>query len=212
MQQNNPTERNVIEIDIVRIAKACRQKIWLILLVAAVMACFTFVNKKQTYVPTYKATATMYSRYADQDGASSANTDKLTGTCIAVLKTRKTLKEVIKSSGVDISTGKLSSMLTTSIVNNSHVYKISVTATDPEEAKTLANHTAKVLPKVVSSYYPEYETGIIDTAVTPSTPTNKDEAVKGALSSAVLGIALTCGVIAAKVFFTDPTKEKKARK
>lgn len=212
MQQNNPTERNVVEIDIVRIAKACRQKIWLILLVAAVMACVTFVNKKQTYVPTYKATATMYSRFADQNCAASDNIDKLTGTCVAVLKTRKTLNAVINTSGVDITVAQLSSTLTTSIVSNSQIFKISVTAADAEDAKALVNHSANVLPGIVRSYYPEYETGVIDYAPTPTTPTNKDDAVKGALSSAVLGIALTCGVIAAQVFFTDPTKKKKASK
>lgn len=179
MQQEYTSEE--ITIDLLKIVKAFWKKLWLILLVGILLGGAMFFYGKITYVPQYQTTATMYARLSSQDAASSASMDKLTGTCIAVLKTRMTLEEIAASSGLDISYSNISSMISASGIPNSTLFNIAVSGTDPDDITQIANTAADVLPGMVYSVYGECEVGVVDYALVPATPSNGSGVMKNTL-------------------------------
>ena len=64
---------------------------------------------------------------------------KLVDTYIVILRSRSTLNDVIKKSGVDYSYEEMREMVAASAVNNTEIFSISVTSEDKEEAERIAN-------------------------------------------------------------------------
>lgn len=54
------TETDEFEIDVFRVCKALRKKVWAIVLCIVILGGGVFACKKCTYIPQYAAGATMY--------------------------------------------------------------------------------------------------------------------------------------------------------
>lgn len=212
MQQEYSVENDEIEIDLLKIIKTVWKKLWLIVLVAALLGGGMFVYKKYTYVPRYETAVTMYCRLNNQEEAPEVGVDKLTGTCIAVLMTRTTLDKVADSVNLDITYDEIRSMVFAYGIPNSPLFEIAVSGTDPEEIALIANTAADILPEMVHSVYGECEVGVVDYALAPDAAQNSDGAAKDAVVAAALGAMLVCGIIAVKVIYTDWADARKNRK
>ena len=93
-------------------------------------------------------------------------------------------------------------MISASAVNNTEVFAIQVTSTDPEEAALLANTIADILPTKIASVIVGSSARIVDYAAVPksaSSPNVKKNAVIGAF----LGIVLSCCVIVVMELMDD---------
>ena len=144
-----------IEISLKEILMMLLRRWWIILLTSVVCAVgvfvYSYVNTKQTY----RATAMMYVNNADISiGASKLNitasditaAQSLVETYCVILNTRGTLERVIEESEVDYTYEQLRSMISAGSVNETEIFSISVTSTNAEEAKAIANTIAMVLP------------------------------------------------------------------
>ena len=207
------TEHDEIEIDLLKILKACLKKVWIILLVAAILGGGMFVYGKMTHVPAYTTTTTLYASYTkpvDTNASQNSLTEarSMVDTCTAVLNTRKTLEAVIAEAGVSMTSGKLSGMIAAAAVNKTEIFTVSVTAVNPEEAALLANAVGKVLPEHVAMVNNHSNVGVIDEALVPAAP-NSNSIVKDAVIAAVLGAFAVCGVIAVLCIVEDFKAAKK---
>ena len=164
----------VYEIDLIRLIKALWAHAWIIILTALIAGAAAFSYARFLVTPQYSSTAMMYvnnssfsigsTNVSISSGELSA-AQSLVDTYLVILKSRMTLEEVIEHSGVEYTYEELSSMITSGAVNGTEVFKITVTSTDPAEAKLLANTIAQVLPKSISNVVDGSSVRVVDYAV-----------------------------------------------
>jgi hypothetical protein len=94
---------------------------------------------------TYGETSTSIS---SGDLTTSRN---LVDSYIVILNTRETLVDVINYAGASYTYKELKSMITSAAVNETEIFKVTVTSTDPKEAERLANAVASVLPQRIGT-------------------------------------------------------------
>ena len=141
----------------------------------------------------FTATSRMYMVSASSDSVVNL-TDLNIGTSLSsdyveLMQTRPVVEGVIGELGLDYSYEQVLGMLSLSVVNNTRIVKISVTSTDPKEARDIANQMAKTsqveLPKVMEAPTPT----IAEMAVLPtsrSAPSLSKNVVLGAATVLML--------------------------
>ena len=205
MDSNSINNQNgEFEIDLQRLMKALLKRAWLIGLVAVICAVATFFGTYLLVTPLYQSSAMFYVNNSSIDvgdlsisgittGDLSASKD-LVNSYIVILKTRKTLNEVIDYADVDLSYGQLYNMVSASSVNGTEIFKVTVTSDDPEEAKILVDAIAYMLPKRIDSIIEGTSAKVVDSAVvatSPSSPSYTGNAMKGFL----VGLMLTAVLV-----------------
>ena len=200
-----------ITIDLLKIIKACWKKLWLILLVAAVLGGGMFAYGKATYVPVYETMITMYANPENREIAANTGFDTLTVTCINVLKTRTTLEGISEAAGLSIPHSRLAGMISAKEIAKTPLFQVTVTGGDPQQITLIANTVAEVLPEKVAIAVSNCNVGVMDPAVVPSSPVGNN-IMRNAAIAAILGVVLVCCIIAGKEIYSDwkAAKEKKA--
>lgn len=139
-------------IDLLHLLSVLWRKAWIIVLAGILLgaACFgwaTFMIP-ETYsssVMMYVNTETSLAGYSIS--LSDLNTAKsLVSTYMVILKSRETLLMILDEAESDRTYQELSNMITTSQVNGTEIFSITVTTTDAAEAAKLANAISDVLP------------------------------------------------------------------
>ncbi len=190
-----------LEISMKELLSMLLRRWWIILLTAAVftvgMFGYSYLNTKQTY----RATTLMYVNNADISiGAGKLNitasditaAQSLVDTYCVILNTRGTLERVIEKSEVEYTYEQLRSMISATSVNGTEIFSISVTSTNAEEAKAIANTIAIVLPERIAEIVEGSTVEVVDYAVVGA-PVSRGLA-KRALIGCLLGLALSCAL------------------
>lgn len=143
-QQNN----NVVEIDLGEVFSVIGSNILLILLVSVLVGGLTFFINHNIITPLYTSSTSIYiSTYsqsqASQDQQITVN-DTQVATSIAgdykeLIMGRTVLEGVIEKLGLDETYEELSSKVTVTNADNTHIIMISVTDPSPKRAQKLAN-------------------------------------------------------------------------
>lgn len=203
MDEKTMQNREEIEIDLKRLFSALLDRAWLIGIVAILCAVVTFAGTFFFITPTYQSSAMFYVNNTD---ISVGNTNLsltpsdisasrgLVDTYIVILNTRETLLDVIDYSGVDISYGALRGMIAASAVDETEVFRVTVTSTDPYEAEQLANAIAYILPKRISIIIEGSSAKVVDAAVVASAPSSPSY-TRNTLLGFVVGLVLAAGVV-----------------
>ncbi len=190
------------EIDIMELLKVFWRNIWTILLVSTI-ACALYLGYTLFFVtPSYQATASVY---VNNDSfsvgqtkftisASELTNSSLVSTYIYILDTRETMEEVIKQAGLNYSYQQLLGMISTSTVDNTSIFKITVTSSSPTEAEKIANTIVAVLPSRVAEVVEGSTVRVASYAIVPTHRSSPDY-TKNALMGFAVGAALSCGVI-----------------
>lgn len=164
-------------IDLVELLGQFIKKIWLLVLLSVIGGAISFAYSFAFIKPLYKSSALMYVNNSDisvgNTSFSISNADlsaakSLVSTYSVILKSRSVINDVIKMSGVNYSYDKMASMVEAKAVNNTEVFSITVTSTDPQEAEMLANIYANILPEKISSIVNGSDVKVVDYAVIAS--------------------------------------------
>lgn len=199
-----PKESQYMEIDLLRLAKALLHRAWAVVMVTIAAAVLAFAYAALVITPLYKSSALLYVNNSSISlaGASFSISSQelsaaksLVDTYTVILKTRTTLEAVIEKAGLEMDYDTLYAMVTTYGVNNTEIFKIEVTSSDPKEAEVIANTIASVLPEKISNIVDGSSVKIVDYAVVPSRKSSPN-ITKYTLAGAVAGFILICGVIA----------------
>ena len=190
-----------MEIDLLRLVYALMQKAVAIILATVILGGCAFSYTLFLVAPEYKSTTLMYvnnsnSSAGTQNSISSGDLTasmKLVDTYIVILKSRSTLEDVIRESGVSYTVGQLSNMISASSVNSTEVFKVDVVSTDAKEAERIAATIGKVLPEKIASIAEGSSVRLVDSASTAHKcgPNIMKNAVLGAL----LGFIIACAVV-----------------
>ena len=203
MDEKNIQNREEIEIDLKRLLSALLDKVWLIGIIAILCAVIAFAGTFFFITPTYQSSAMFYVNNTDISvgGTNLTLTPSdisasrgLVDTYIVILKTRETLLDVIDYADVDISYGTLRGMIAASAVDETEVFRVTVTSTDPYQAEKLANAIAHILPKRISIIIEGSSAKVVDAAVVASAPSSPSY-TKNTMLGFVVGLALSAAVV-----------------
>ena len=216
MAQEKTTEQQKgMEIDVLALLKVFWQRAWLILLIAVLGAGMAFSYTYFLVTPEYQSTAKMYVNNSGLSiggtsfsisGASISAAQSLVKTYIEILHTRSTLEKVIDEADLTDKDGNrmtyetLNSMISASSLNDTEIFKITVTDTDPSRSKMIANTITQVLPSQISTVVDGSSVRVVDLAVVgkKSSPSMTRNVAIGF----IIGAVLICG-IETILFLTD---------
>ena len=191
-------ERDMIEIDLLKLVLILWHKAWAIVLAMIVMGGIAFGVTYNFIEPTYQASVKVYVNNTNQSNTTMTQSDvnlqrTLVQTYIVTLKSRTTLNEVIKQADLDYNFEELSGMISAEAVNSTEVFEVTVVSKDAKEAAEIANTIAEVLPSRISEIIESSSVKILDYAIInnePVSPSYVKNVAIGALAGAVVAVAL----------------------
>ena len=207
-QKKNNSDQ-VVEIDLLEVAAALWQHIIAILLTGIIFGALLFGYARFFVTPKYEANALFYvnnstfslsSAVAISTGELSAAAD-LVDTYVAILQSRANMELVISRSGVDYNYEQLRKMIDAKAENSTGLFRVTVTSANPEEARTLANTIASILPEKISDIVANSSVEVVDYAVTPHSRVSPSY-IKYAAIGLLAGMVF-CSAIVLIRFFND---------
>ena len=209
MNQKQKNEENEIEIDIGRLFRAVADKAWLVALTSVISALLAFLITFTFVTPMYQSSAMFYvnnSAFSLGDASLSISSGDLTtsrglvDSYIVILNTRETLAEVLEYAGSSRSFSELKNMIEAGAVNDTEIFKITVTSPDPAEAEQLASAIAATLPDRIAGIIEGTSAKVVDNAVLPSKPSSPSYSMNIVLGFLV-GFLAVVGLIAIREMF-----------
>ncbi|OJU08448.1 MAG: hypothetical protein BGN88_11345 [Clostridiales bacterium 43-6] len=179
------------------------RRLWLIVAMALIGGVISFAYSQYVIQKKYTSSVTLYvynqsnlqaTTLTANDFALSA---KLVETYLVILKSNQVLDAVsarIKTLGLNYSSSQIRSMIKAAAVLDTEVFEVSVSSTDKEHAKTIADAISVVAPPEIIRVVKAGSVEIVDKAVVPtshSTPNVTQNTILGI----ILGIALSAGLV-----------------
>lgn len=199
-------------IDLLHIMKRVWHYAWAVALVSLATAVVGFCYSSFLIAPTYSSSVMLYvnnssfSLGADFTISSSqlSAAQGLVNTYTEILNNRTTLEKVGQKAGVSdkYTPGQLSGMITAGPSNETEIMKVTVVCEDPNEAATIANAIAEVLPERIAEIIDGASMEIVDTAV-PNPNKIAPSITKYTAVAFILGLLLSVGVIAVFAIMDD---------
>ncbi len=171
----NDRENKEIEIDLGELFRSAWNHAPVILIIGIICALALFMFAQFFVTPKYEASALFYVNnsniYTNNNSAISTGelsaASELVDVYIAILKSRSNLEEVLSHTGSPYSYEKFSKMVDAKSVNSTGLFRVTVRSESPEEARTLANAIADVLPENITDTVTNSSVEVVDYAVTP---------------------------------------------
>lgn len=204
MNEDKLNQNEYTEIDLMRLIKAVWSKAWIVAIVSILSMVLVFLLTFFFVTPKYEAHAMFYvnnSSISMGDASISLSSSDITAskslvdTYIVILDTWETQRDVIDYAGLDLTTGEFEEMVSSSAVNETEVFRVTITSEDPVEAEKLANAVAYILPKRISTIVEGTSAQIVSSARTPSKPSSPNY-ITNSLLGFILGFVMSVGIIA----------------
>ena len=202
MNDMNLEHSDEIEIDLQRLANAVLKRLWLVILVSLITASLCLGGTLLLITPKYQSSAMFYVNNSNisvgnvsvsMTSGDLSTSRGLVKSYIVILNTRETLVDVIDYAGVGRSVGELSQMIKAEAVDNTEIFKVTVTSTDPYEAQKIADAVSYILPKRIATIIDGTSAKVADAAVVPakaSSPSYTKNTIIGFLLGALLSVAV----------------------
>lgn len=209
--ENKKSSVREYEVDILHILKAIWRKLWVIVLCAVIAAAIGFSYAAFFVTPMYSSSAMMYvnNKSISLGGASVSISSSeivaaqsLVKTYLVILNNRTTLEQVIEKTGVDYTPAQISRMITAGSVNETEIFKITVTADDPYEAAKIVNGIAEVLPERVADIIQGSSMKIVDRGVVNLRKVSPN-VTSYTMIGFVLGFLLACIIVVIYAILDD---------
>jgi capsular polysaccharide biosynthesis protein len=188
-------------IDLLQLLNALWKRLWIIVTLAIAGGFIALLGTYFFVTPTYTSTAMLYVNNSSVSvGSTKIDLSDLTAsqglvdTYMVILNSRTTLEQIIERSGVDYTYTQLGNMISTSTVDDTEVFSVSVTSTDAEEAALIANTIVEVLPERIKDILDGSAVKTVDSAIVPTTKTSPSYS-KNTLIGMMLVAVICCAVI-----------------
>ena len=193
-----------MEIDLRRVFSAIVRKSWLVAIVAVVSAVIAFLGTFFLITPEYQAAAKFYVNNSSISvgGASVSissgdlvTSRNLVDSYIVILNTRETLNDVVDYAGVNLTYPAVKKMISAASVDETEIFQVTVTSTNPQEAEKIANAIAYILPKRIGNIIEGTSAKVVEAAVVPANPSSPSY-TSNTIIGFLLGFCLTAAMIA----------------
>lgn len=206
---NNSNTKNEDYIDLGQIFALLWKHIVLILTVGILCGAVLFTCARLFITPKYEASALFFVNNStlsigslDIGSTSISSAAGFVDTYVQILQSRSNMELVIEQSGVDYTYEQLRRMVSAKAVNSTGLFSVTVNSPSPEEARTLVNLIAAILPDKVAEIVSNSSIKIVDYAVTPHQRVSPNY-IKYAGVGLLFGIALCSGIILLISYFDD---------
>lgn len=152
-----------------------KKKIWIIFLVAMLgaggMGAYTYF----LVAPEYTAKATFYVTNTDKESTSISFQDinaskSLVDTYITIIKSNSTLSQVVESlPEYNLTEQKILDIMNISAVNETEIFEVAITCTDPVEARDIVDSIVDIAPKEIVRVIRAGAVSIVDSVELPTT-------------------------------------------
>lgn len=196
-------EKDTIEIDLLSLTQAIWKRIWLVLASVVMGAVAAFLVAAFLITPLFESKAMLYvnnssisvgsTSFSISTGELSA-AQSLVKTYIVIMQSRQTLNAVIEQADLPYTYDELKEMISAASVNNTEIFEIVATSTDPEEAELIVNTISDILPDKIADIVEGSSVRVVDYGVVPVYPVSPN-VTKFALVGFLLGGVLSVGVI-----------------
>lgn len=200
MENKQFNNREEYTIDLLYLLKVLVKKVWVLILMGIIAGAIAFGYTSNFVTPMYSSSVLLYVNNSSFSlGSVSISASELSAaqslvdTYVVILNNRTTMEEVARHAGVDCSAQELMSMVSAAQVNDTEVFRITVTTDDPQKAKIIANSISEVLPGRVADIIDGSSMRIVDTAVVnPNkvSPNITKNTTMGVFLGVLLGAAL----------------------
>ena len=216
MNENKMVKDEEIEINLQRIFNTIWDRLWVVILVGILGAAIAFGATRLFVTPMYQSSAMFYvnnSSLSVGDTSFSISSSDITASkslvesYIVILNTRETLNDVIDYAGVQYSYKDLRDMISAESVQETEIFRVTVTGPNPEEADDIADAIAYILPNRISDIIEGTSAKIVDSAVVSSVPSSPSYP-KNIAIGCLLGILLTIAVIVLRDVFDITIREE----
>jgi len=191
------------EINILALCKSLLRKAWLIVLCAVVFGIGGYIYTDQCVDPMYRSSILLYVNSSastdNKDNISSsdlATSQRLVKTYIIILRSDPVMDKVAanleRSTGKKLSGAAINGMITAGAEDETEVFRVSVSNTDPVLAAEVANAVAAVAPKEIEAVILGSSAKVVQQASVagaPYSPNKTRQAALFAVIGAVLAIA-----------------------
>lgn len=206
-EPENMTEMNAVGVDFGRAVAALWRNGLVILAVSVGMAGAGFGIARCAMTPMYDSSVMFYvnnSSMAVREFAASVTSGDITvarqlvDPYIVILKARETLNRVAEHAGVELEYDALKGMLAASPVDETEIFKVTVSSDDPAEAEKIANAIAAVLPERVSEIIQGASARVVEGAVRASSPGSPNAVMCGIIGF-IFGFVLIVLILLLKI-------------
>ena len=132
-------------IDLRELLATIKKRFWIVILTTVIAVGISVVMTNRTKVQFYQAKTTMIVNVEKNENQAMLTSDQISaGQKLAVLygeiiKSRSVLQPVIEKLNLEMTPQQLAGMISVSQVNDTHIMNLSVTDTDPDRAREIAN-------------------------------------------------------------------------
>ena len=191
------------EIDLTRLLGALVKKAWMLVIVSVLCALMVFGYTFFFVAPLYQSSAMFYvnnSSISLGEGSVSISSGDISASrglvqsYIVIMNTRETLNDVISYAGVNRTYDQIKDMISAEAVDNTEIFRVTVTSPDPQEAEQIANAIAYILPKRISSIIEGTSAKVVDAAVVSGVP-SAPSYTKNTLIGFLVGMVLAAGLV-----------------
>lgn len=191
-------KRDGLEIDLQKLLLAYLRKWWLILACTVLAGAIALYVTAKFITPLYQAEVTVYVNNLksgqEVEYVSSSNlstSQRLVNTYITIIRSDTVLEKVAEASDLNVTAGQIRSVMSAAQVDDTELFTVTITHSNPEVAAQLANAVAEVAPAEIEEFVEGSSTKIIDYAkvpVNPSSPNHSRNTVLGALVGCVVAL------------------------
>lgn len=191
------------EIDLLKLALALWHRAWIIVLCACILGAGAFYWTYRKMYTSYRSSAMLYvnnnsvslgsAKLSITSGDIKA-VNNLMETYSVILTSRNTLGEIIEETGLPFTYEQLKDMIKTETVGDTAIFRITVTADDPQLSAHVANSILAILPEKISTVIEGSSAQIVEHAV-PGEPIVNGRPVRSAAIGALIGAVLSSAVV-----------------
>lgn len=166
------------EIDIKRLLLELLYKAWIMILAAVIFAIGAYVYAKTRLTPRYTASVSLYVNNYDSlvnpeikkvSSSDIYTSQALVQTYLTFLSTEKVLDEVSFRLNDKYTASQIRGMMSANAMNETEIFQVSITSTDPIEAAQIVNIIADMAPTVITNYIEGSSVKVVDYAKVPTT-------------------------------------------
>jgi capsular polysaccharide biosynthesis protein len=187
-----------VEFDLRDLVTTIVKRIWIVVLCAVIVGASVLAYTVNFVTPQYEAGVTIYvnNNSGRGEGAYISSSDlavalRLVATYVNIIESNSVLEKVIEEAGLTLTAAQVRGMISAKPVDETEMFKVTVTTPHPQLSADLANAIATVAPGEIAAIIEGSSAKIIDYARVPtssSSPNYYTNTVLGAFCGAVLAI------------------------
>lgn len=199
------------EIDIKELLTYIKEKIWIVGIALVLSVTASLIYTGLIKQPIYKSSTTyvLISDSSNEGITTSEVTlnEKLIATYKEIIKSRNILEKVIDSLKLDMTTQELARSISVEQVSTSSMIKITVSNSDPETAKKIAETIGNEFSKEIESLYKISNLGLVDKALVPVVASNESNTKEMIMINGG-ALALSLMIIFMLFYFDNTVKDQ----